>query len=400
MSVATVVAVATVVVRPVPRSTVDDGRHARPGRSDDAGGMTSIRVSGLPELLSVLPYSLGFRPRRCVVAVTVTGGRLGVVARLDPSPAGPVAGLTQAVVRPLLREAPEAVILVGYVEQPADPVDRLLEQLAGELAEAGRPVGDQVLVRAGRWRRRDDLDAGRWLALPDERDVPAVAEFVALERVVVPDREALRAAVEPGTDPGRLSTECVEAAMLQRASSDPGRLADQRRHDFDDWAAWQRAAVAEPWRAPVPDRLARLVASLTDVTVRDAVIAWLAPGSLPPEAFDATVRRDIEARLPALATQAAGDGSADVLPTRALAGLEAMCRRTPPRWAVPVLTVTAACRWWAGDGARARVAVGRALIADPGYRLAALVEQLLDHAVRPGEPAGAAPGRTVSAPPH
>ena len=48
---------------------------------------TTIRVRSLPELLTILPYQLGFRPSTCVVLAGI-GDRLGPIARVDLPPAG------------------------------------------------------------------------------------------------------------------------------------------------------------------------------------------------------------------------------------------------------------------------------------------------------------------------
>jgi len=56
----------------------------------------------------------------------------------------------------------------------------------------------------------------------------------------------------------------------------------------------------------------------------------------------------------------------------------------PDDVAAPALSVLASFTWWRGDGALTRVALARALRCDPGYRLALLLEQLVDLAIRPG----------------
>jgi hypothetical protein len=55
----------------------------------------------------------------------------------------------------------------------------------------------------------------------------------------------------------------------------------------------------------------------------------------------------------------------------------------PDRWAVPTLTVLASFSWWRGDGALTRIALDRALRVDPEYRLARLLERMVDLAIRP-----------------
>ena len=60
-----------------------------------------------------------------------------------------------------------------------------------------------------------------------------------------------------------------------------------------------------------------------------------------------------------------------------------LCAALPDPWAVPFLTVLAAFTWWRGDGALTRIALDRALRVDPQYRLAQLLERMVDLAIRP-----------------
>jgi hypothetical protein len=63
--------------------------------------------------------------------------------------------------------------------------------------------------------------------------------------------------------------------------------------------------------------------------------------------------------------------------------LAMVCRRSPPELSPGPLTVLGHVAWWMGDGAMARTAVQRALEVDPDYRLAVLLERMVDVAVRP-----------------
>ncbi len=65
------------------------------------------------------------------------------------------------------------------------------------------------------------------------------------------------------------------------------------------------------------------------------------------------------------------------------ARLVQLCRMLPAREAAPMLTVLANFAWCLGDGALARAALERALDAEPGYRLAGLLERMVELAIRP-----------------
>jgi hypothetical protein len=60
-----------------------------------------------------------------------------------------------------------------------------------------------------------------------------------------------------------------------------------------------------------------------------------------------------------------------------------VCRAAPPELSPGPLTVLAHVVWWQGDGALARTALDQALAVDPDYRLAALLERMVDVAARP-----------------
>jgi hypothetical protein len=71
------------------------------------------------------------------------------------------------------------------------------------------------------------------------------------------------------------------------------------------------------------------------------------------------------------------------LPHVVQARLEQVCRLTPAVHAAPLLSLVGAVAWWCGDGARARVAVDRALELEPGHVLAGLLRDALDRGLRP-----------------
>jgi hypothetical protein len=116
----------------------------------------------------------------------------------------------------------------------------------------------------------------------------------------------------------------------------------------------QRAAAlldrAEQGAVLDDDAAAGLAVALHDVVVRDEVATW---------ALD----------------------RADGL----LSLAEQVARRTAPPADAPVCTLLAWVAYARGDGARANVALDRALTTDPGHPLAGLLRQALDGGVTPRE---------------
>ncbi|MCU1536890.1 MAG: hypothetical protein JWP82_1241, partial [Humibacillus sp.] len=176
--------------------------------------MPKISLAGPADLLSVIPFHLGFVPRRSVVVVCLHGKRVGLVARFDVQPESRVGEAVAAHLSTLVRNRPSSVWLMGFEDEAGEsqPLSTALRQ---GLTGAGVEVNDRLVVRDGRWYSIDCSDSccpaeGR--LLPEVADVPAAAEYVALGHSVLPDRDALAALVAPlpEEDPGHAE---IEAAI-------------------------------------------------------------------------------------------------------------------------------------------------------------------------------------------
>jgi hypothetical protein len=154
-----------------------------------------------------------------------------------------------------------------------------------------------------------------------------------------------------------------------------------------------------PDRPPIeglsPEEVASLALSLRDLSLRDALIAWMCPGTLPATAFDHGVMAALEGELPRPVwarvrggKRSSADREASVAGRRLRSRLEHLCRCLPPGESAPMLSVVGNLAWSLGDGAAARCALERALDLEPEYRLAQLLSRMVDLAIRP---------RTVSA---
>src|SRR5665647_3722580 len=62
------------------------GMSPRPGPFQSRPMTTTIHLSGPADVLTVLPYQLGFHPHRCLVVVSLHGTRMGLVQRIDLPP--------------------------------------------------------------------------------------------------------------------------------------------------------------------------------------------------------------------------------------------------------------------------------------------------------------------------
>ena len=369
-----------------------------------------ITLRGPGDVLAVLPYQLGYHPRRCVVVVSLRGRCVGLVARTDLPPDDDVAAAVDPLLEPLRRDGATSVIVIGYEDEP-DTCDPALLALVGRLEAAAIEVVDVVVVRDGRRYSpvcSEPCCPPDGVPLPEPADVPAVAEFVARGRAPLASRDAVDGLV--AADPSR--SEGVADAVAAR-----WRMPRRRRRAAVAWrlvlrheaehvqpaeltdAVGGRGRPGGPrgtvgpvgWR---PQVVADAVLGLGDIAWRDGLVAWLAPGVLPMSLVDRDVVALLHATLPTWAGMGSHhpprDATAHDLHSSQerrvlLHRLLDLCRAVPDDCAAEaaaVCTVTAHVAWVEGDGAVARAAVDRALQLAPDYRLAQLLVSLVEAGLR------------------
>ena len=371
--------------------------------------MTSrVRIRDTSDLLATLPFQLGYHPVNSVVAVVVRDGCLGMVARLDLPPPEHVDGVVAALVPPVLRERPDGILLLGY--EPSEGASLpVLGTVADMFAEAGVEVLSRVVVRSGRWYGLDcegDCCPPEGTPVPEPASSPGVAEYVALGIAPLADRDDLARLVL--ADPARsaaVADALAQPARPERAGEAFGWPAqDTHRARSVRWMGWLTTwARVVDLRFTADDRevdpgtTAELVRSLRDVHLRDGLIAWLCPGSLPLGDLDDDLVDLLQTCLPP-PEWASSRPSAGAAGRRVLSRFQDLARAVPDEACAPVLTVLAQLAWWLGDGAVARTALDRALEHEPEYRLAVLCERRVDLGLRPAGPRGSTgPGRRKGA---
>ena len=367
---------------------------------------TTIHLSGPVDVLAVLPFQLGFHPRDCLVAVSLHGTRMGLVQRIDLPPPEHVGDAVSAMIAPLRQYNPTTVLLIGFEEREGES-RAVLDEMSAACRDDGIEVTERMVVRGGRWFAPDchlTCCPPEGLRLPAPAEVPAVAEFVGREICPLSDRSALAERLEP-TSPllGRaVSGEADQRWAIRRESTGPGqterKAGDTSRNTgrtrLDVWRASELAVwsmvlrdddEAEAIQTLRPQDLAVLAVSLTDVALRDGLIAWLCPGTMPRELIDPTLLVLLSRALPDPLSleRNLGDVERIIGLQRIGQRLCELCAALPDVWAVPALTVLASFAWWRGDGALTRIALDRALRVDPHYRLARLLERMVDLAIRP-----------------
>lgn len=436
--------------------------------------MPKISLSGPAQLLAAIPYHLGFRPDCSVVVVCFHDKRLGLMARLDAVGSEHAAFAAASLLPALIREAPTSVAIVGFEQTTGEtmPLSDALATGVGLQHIPLRErlvVRDGRWFGLG-----CDCCPVEGSPMPADADVPALATFVGLGQAVLGTRDAMARLIEPldPAAPGHdalVSAVCdwQESYALSLVTDVDDRLgalvdtslgagwrdaddfdddldddfdefgtdfggahdAGDREHDgpfdgagFDEEGPPPRVMIDTTllcWHALLCDEITdltleamvpQLVGPLRFAELRDAIIAWICPGTMRLEHVDPDLVEQLrlclgdELRGPEqLPGQTAGPSAAlslgqspgdwpaltpaqdwaAVLAPRAMAArLERLCRATPSPHAAPVLSVFAAYAWWAGNGTKAGMAVDRALEIEGEHRLCGLIRTALDHGVR------------------
>lgn len=349
----------------------------------------TVRLTGPADLLAVVPHMLGYQPEGSLIAValhqTPDGSRrLGMVERIDMPDEGEAFAAAEALTPPMLREAPGAVVLIGY-EKITGEASIPLGIFADMLTANGLRVMDSIAVGAGRWRslhcQNPECCPPDGSPMPGPDAAPSL-HFVAAGSAPLASREAVTARVVASARAEAVGREC------RRQSATDGVITTPR-----GVAAWARIlGISEP--ANVADlsddtlALAALALHADDEPVlRDALLAWLQPGTLPLDVVDKATIALLREHLPfpwhdgAANTLQAEDNMA--AQRRTIDRLCHLCAALPDSHAAPALTVLASFAWWLGDGAIASTALDRALTSDPGYRLALLLQRMISLCIRP-----------------
>jgi len=329
----------------------------------------ALVVRGPDCLPALVPHLVGFHPESSLVLIGLAPEHrtVRVTLRIDlPHPSDAAVDVVVAW-SPSLSALPRSgaleAILVVYpgveddpwnVARPRDlPLRDLVDEVAAQLHDAGVVTLDAVCVVGERLRSYWCHDAG---CCPEEGRQVDRGEALRVRSVLVGQGSAplgsrqdlLRALAErePG-DPVRAAVESARDAVVVGMPSGTERRVDRVVADL-------RAYAADP----------RTPATLTRLVV---LAGWLC-ASIPS--------RDLLLRALTVDPDPEVIGAA-----RAVLGEAVRC--ASHRAAAPPAAVLAVCCWVAGDGAAARVALDRAIQADPSYALAALVGAALDAGAPP-----------------
>lgn len=348
-------------------------------------GSTVLTVSDPQDLVGLVPYRLGYRPKDSLVILCLRGERprVGLILRVDLPAQEHLPALVDHLAEHAVRDGATAAVLVVYREGSVP--ETMASVVAEGLADRGVSLQDAWHVGGTRFR---SLSCGDALCCPETGwplesldGTQISAEMVARGRVVASSREELAGDLDP-VDDDRL--ERVGVLALEHLGRRPRSPAALRRWRRAALSTWRAEVGAEPEVAPEP--AAELLSALNDPMVRDAVLLDCVPGG--QEAADhltgGRAGAVTERALDSVFGTRAAVAPDEVRLHRAEDVLRSLARQSDGTMRAAPLGLLAWSAWWSGDGARGSVLVDLTLAADDGHRLALLVRSALEGGLPPG----------------
>lgn len=338
-------------------------------------------LHGMGELVAYTPYLLGFHPRDSLVVLGCGAGRVGPTSRVDvvQDPEGQRA-VAELVLGQMVRARPEwlEVLLIDDTRHGR----ALARDVVSLLRRECSPVHHLIVVRPAadgrraRWRP-DSCRCGqacptRWQDVPDHDRIPLVADRVLEGCVPAHDRAELVASLRPRP----LVSRAVLAADRHALTPDRYARSLLRVLDIGDGATpVERLPVAV---------LSDVLEGMADVEVRDHLLGWLVPHA---RVSLHGVREDLTA---ALGRAGAFPWTEDPVPdpdevARMQHRLCGLVTCAPDALVSAPATLLGYWCWAHGGGAMTTIALERALEARPDYRLARLLQRVVENGLRPDD---------------
>ena len=264
------------------------------------------RISAPPDILSIIPHTLGFEPENSLVLMGLCGGRLGGILRLDLPPGGTVksapgsAYAANACRFMAADPAADGALLALYTDaswaDPAHPPYRtLIRRIEKAFGAAGIPLQDGWLIGRHTWRNYfcPRPECCPWPGTPKQQIADSMLNTELIYRGSVVS-DSLESAVGNGFPGPWGNRDQVAAAQARFSARVDGRWneREQFRGTLMLWAQASAGAAgagtAKPAAGPrlpagTPLRgdaelAGFLLASLSDRSVRDTLLVLGAAG--------------------------------------------------------------------------------------------------------------------------
>jgi hypothetical protein len=312
-----------------------------------------VRLSTPADILSSIPYLIGYHPGESVVVIGMRQRQVTFAARDELSPDGlpPSGERVRTLVDVVTRQRCDGVLIVGFGDEhrvgPAVwALGSALEQANVEIREA---------LRADDGRYWSYLCNNPSCCSPDGTAYDPLTSEVAATwtlagRAAMRDRAEYESQLHPVAGPEREAIRTATAAASARLLDLVADALDEQHAHAILVAAGTRAvadALDGQLRGspPTTDEIAWLSVLLMDVAVRDVAWFLIIGAGREPEAHRALWQH-------------------------------VLCRAEPDVLAPPA-TLFALAAWRCGDAGIARLAVEQALDVDPDYRLAGMLHQAI-----------------------
>lgn len=399
---------------------------------------TVIQTREPRELLALIPYQLGFKPTDSAVVVSVRAdrSRVGLIARVDladiaHAERGPE--LAQALIGHLAADGAHQGIVVLYTDedmQTGDALGRCVRSRGTDVLNHLQDAADHLLGDLECWvvassgyyaigcrdrsccpvggRPLSDLQGtqiGAQMVLEGVQVACTRDDLVRIPGVNAAAHKSARRARDRWCARGMAAQDTSDVYRWRRDGLELWREAFDRARtglaenpsDLDGSDSGPvrkngRVGVVPvrfgpcPWEPPGSAVAGRLLAALQDVLVRDAIVLTLVPGAdrVADRVIAGDCGADVEMALRVITDPVKGRAPDRERTAAARTVLEYVVAHAGREGHAPGLTLLGVLAWWEGDGARAGMLVERALAADPGHRMAVLLEDALRAGMPPG----------------
>jgi hypothetical protein len=297
------------------------------------------------DLITAVPFLIGFHPTDSIVLISVKEGAIGVAMRID-LPTTINSDEIDLLAHHFIRDEAEAALLVAYMPTGRNDGDSLLISLGAGLIRNGIEIHESLLISGGRYRSIICRDASccppAGKALPTIEDSTIAAEHV-VAGIPMPYGDISELIDSISADPISMTKGWSTAVDNFTIDEDSSEVSALRRDGVESMELL--LDEFRIGRGPTDEILvARVIGRMSDVQVRD-----YAMGVHQEDTYDLY-----------------------------FAMWRELLRLAPLGFVAPIACIVAAMAYENGDGALAQRALDRAIADDSSYPLAALLRRVFN----------------------